>query len=218
MLKFLIQEHPKDIQTPIPFKVTYTLKQRPPVYIPNIETLPHIENYPILNQQEASKIFYAHFEKDCGDNDLCESDLFLRATTDLSIDPETGNYAFLLGTEELVLNISIGNFGEPAYEAYLYISHPQSVQYRGRGLDGVDFGCSPFNLTLFICPLGNPYKKSRGLESFSLRFDANGLKDIETRLDFQLWANSTSLETDDQNNRLNVSVTVVKLAELIING
>ncbi len=103
--------------------------------MPNVPTLPTIQNYPILNQQEASKIFHAHFEKDCGDNELCESDLYLKATTDLQLEPETGNYVFLLGTKELILNISIGNFGEPAYEAYLFLSHPQSVQYKGRGLE-----------------------------------------------------------------------------------
>lgn len=45
--------------------------------------LPDIKNYPILNQQEAAKVFEATFQKDCGENDICESDLRIKAVLDL---------------------------------------------------------------------------------------------------------------------------------------
>lgn len=45
--------------------------------------LPDIKNYPILNQQEAAKVFEATFQKDCGENDICESDLRIKAALDL---------------------------------------------------------------------------------------------------------------------------------------
>lgn len=51
-----------------------------------------------------------------------------------------------------------------------------------------------------------------------LKFDAKNLKDIETRLDFHVWANSTSIETDDQNDGVHLIVTVIKMAELSIQG
>lgn len=43
------------------------------------EPVPPLHEYPILNQQEAAKTFKATFQKDCGDNDICESDLFVEA-------------------------------------------------------------------------------------------------------------------------------------------
>lgn len=49
--------------------------------------LPSVDNLPILNQQEADKVFYVTFLKDCGDNDICESHLFLEASLEL---PTTG--------------------------------------------------------------------------------------------------------------------------------
>jgi len=49
-----------------------------------------------------------------------------------------------------------------------------------------------------------------------MRFDASALKDIETRLDFNVWANSTSTEYEEQNNFNSVIVTVVKVAELYL--
>lgn len=48
------------------------------------DPLPDIKNYPILNQQEAARIFEATFQKDCGENDICESDLQVYAHLNLS--------------------------------------------------------------------------------------------------------------------------------------
>lgn len=46
--------------------------------------LPDINNYPILNQQEAARVFEVVFQKDCGNNDICESDLQVVAKLNLS--------------------------------------------------------------------------------------------------------------------------------------
>lgn len=46
--------------------------------------LPDMKNYPILNQQEAARVFEAVFQKDCGKNDICESDLQVTAKLNLS--------------------------------------------------------------------------------------------------------------------------------------
>lgn len=45
--------------------------------------LTDINNYPILNQQAAARIFDATFQKDCGNNDICETDLRLSAKLNL---------------------------------------------------------------------------------------------------------------------------------------
>jgi len=44
------------------------------------------------------------------------------------------------------------------------------------------------------------------------------LKDIETKLSFEVWANSTSIDDDEQNNQKIVTATVIKMAELSIAG
>ena len=61
----------------------YTLIQREPRSPREGEPLPDINQYPILNQQEASKTFEATFEKDCGHNDVCESNIAIVANLDL---------------------------------------------------------------------------------------------------------------------------------------
>jgi integrin alpha 7 len=104
--------------------------QKEPIYITNSTVLPNIQNYPILNQQEASKVFLAQFEKDCGENEICESDLHVKASTELETDGTGDQYLLVLGQDKVfVLNVSVNNFGESAYEAMIYISHPKSMPY-----------------------------------------------------------------------------------------
>ena len=64
--------------------------------------LPNINNYPILNQQEAARIFQASFQKDCGINDICESDLRLNARLNL-----TRNAFSLTGIYKIITKIKV---------------------------------------------------------------------------------------------------------------
>lgn len=80
---FLLKDGTHDIQSPIKFRLNYTLIQDEPKMPTEGAPLPDINNYPILNQQEAARIFEATFQKDCGSNDVCESDLRLSAKLNL---------------------------------------------------------------------------------------------------------------------------------------
>lgn len=55
-----------DIQNSIKFKLTYSLVQKDPRMPKEGELLPDINHIPILNQEEAHRIFEARFLKDCG--------------------------------------------------------------------------------------------------------------------------------------------------------
>ena len=70
---------------------------------------------------------------------------------------------------------------------------------------------------LVSCSLGNPYK-NKSLETLKLRFAATSLGDIESMLEFRVWANSTSHEDEELNNADKIIVTVIKKAELGIYG
>ena len=78
-----MQEGTRDIQSAVKFRMSYTLVQREPRSPRDGDPLPNINQYPILNQQEASKTFQATFEKDWGDNDVCESNMVTLANLDL---------------------------------------------------------------------------------------------------------------------------------------
>ncbi|CAH0386379.1 unnamed protein product [Bemisia tabaci] len=215
-----IKENTKDIQSPIKFKLTYSLVQRDPPLITPGSPLPSLSEYPILNQQEAAKVFEATFHKDCGNNDVCESELFVEASLRLPYlaDSDDSIYELMLGTmQELVVNISVTNLHESAYEAQLFVSHSPSLSYIGRiKQDGKQLTCNPINSTMVACNLGNPLNKGPGV-NVQLRFDPKGLSDSETALDFVVFANSTSQQKNPQGP-MNLRAQVTKRAELSLKG
>lgn len=70
--------------------MTYSLVQKEPNMPMEGDALPHLQ--PILNQQEAAKIVEATFQKDCGNDDVCQSDL--RTQIDINLPPGTLNCMF----------------------------------------------------------------------------------------------------------------------------
>jgi len=91
--------------------------------------LPRINDYPILDQTNASKVFDVKFYKDCGENDVCESDLQISAVLSLPVDGD-GNYSLSLGEhDEIALNISLRNDAEAAYQTAFFVQHPETLDY-----------------------------------------------------------------------------------------
>ena len=130
-------------QTPVGFALNYSLVQtRPVMKYSGGSQLPDINNFPILNQAQAKKMFQATFDRDCGEDDVCEANIQLtpRLTDKDSVElPRTPGgefYQLQLGSlrnSELVLDLTINNTMEPAYESGLGIEFPSSVNYIGTG-------------------------------------------------------------------------------------
>ena len=73
MIGYLSNTH-TDLQTPVKFALSYTLVQdEPRVQYNSGQPMIKVNQYPILNQQQALRTFYAKFEKNCGDDDLCQA-------------------------------------------------------------------------------------------------------------------------------------------------
>ncbi|KAG5326302.1 ITA1 protein, partial [Pseudoatta argentina] len=212
-----LKENTRDIQTPIKFRLNYSLIQEEPVMPLEGAPLPDMKNYPILNQQEAARVFEAVFQKDCGNNDICESDLEVIAKLNLSassVKPDF--YELLLGErEEIVVEVNVANVGESAYEAQLFITHSQSLNYiASKSNDSVI--CNLYNATIVSCSIGNPFKKDKAVD-IQVRFDPKGLEDNESQLGFIIFANSTSKEIKEKQPTV-LQATVLKRAELSIKG
>ncbi|KRT85352.1 hypothetical protein AMK59_1735 [Oryctes borbonicus] len=116
----------RDILSPIKFQVTY-------------ELIGNTTGSPILNQSSV-KVFEASFQKDCGDDDICQSNLILAATLPQLTVSENELFVLNLGEiEEIILQVNVSNFGESAYEAELYITHSNSLSYialdKGGGIE-----------------------------------------------------------------------------------
>ena len=91
------QENSLDIQSPIEMRLSYTLINKDPIKPRATRELLSLDNYPILNQQEADKVFSANFLKDCGNDDECESELVVKASLSLKRIPDKeGEYMNVL--------------------------------------------------------------------------------------------------------------------------
>lgn len=188
---------------------------------------------PILDQTQADRPFDATFQKDCGTDDVCESQLEVYA--DLELDRE-GNaqrklwtnwfnkkisgvsdnqLTLILGkNDELHLTVSVINEEDSAYEAQLFVEHQPSVTYiaaiKGQVI------CNRFNTTVVSCTLGNPLRRN-GTARVTLRFDPSSLEDSAPSLSFKVFANSTSKQITPREKTV-LTAKVVKQAELSIKG
>lgn len=151
-----------------------------------------------------------HFQKDCGSDDICESELEVAAElldmNDTSLVLNQNN--------EIHLNVNVTNLKDSAYEAQLFVKHQQSVSYIAASRESVS--CNRFNDTVVVCSLANPLKRESSAK-VRLRFSAKGLTESELKLTFTIFANTTSNENKTREDTI-LSVNVVKRAEVSIQG
>ena len=166
----------QDIQNKIAFKLSYSLKQTKPELPREGDPLPDINEYPILDQQEAQRIFYAKFNKECGLDDVCDSNLLLKAELLRAMKKERNNYTMILDDDNIVMNISLSNRGEPAYDTAIIIDHSPNISYVGRKITDDQVDCVP-NKNYVRCEIGNPFNKGR--TDFQLRFNSYNIEDRE---------------------------------------
>ncbi|KAK9719907.1 Integrin alpha [Popillia japonica] len=194
----------RDILSPIKFQVTYELVE-------------NTTGSPILNQSSV-KVFEASFQKDCGDDDICQSNLILSATLPQLTVLADNEDLFVLNLgeiEEIMLQVNVSNFGESAYETELYINHSKSLSYialdKGGGIQ-----CTTIQSTMVNCSLGNPLPSYKNL-SLILRFEYKEGTDDQGELHFYAFVNSTSKELSTQTSA-NLTASVKKQAEVHIEG
>ncbi|KAL1137846.1 hypothetical protein AAG570_009542 [Ranatra chinensis] len=212
-----VKDGTKDIQSAISMRLNYWLVQAEPIPPQEGEPLPSVDDFPILNQQQAAKVFDATFLKDCGDNDICESELVVEAFLDL---PQKGGektlWELVLGEhQEVVLNATIYNLHESAYEAQLQVKHSPSLSYIGQ-IKQKTHTCQPINAGLVVCSIGNPLERQSSANVI-LRFDPKGLTDIETKIEFILSPNTTSTPVEAMTPSI-LRASVIKRAELSLKG
>ena len=216
-----------DLQTPVQFAMSYSLVQdEPSMEYRAGAQLPNINDFPILNQAEAKKRFQATFEKDCGLDDVCQSQMFLTPTLKDKSLRELGRtmngdfYELELGSlngSELVLEVEVANKMEPAYEAVLDVFFPAAVSYIGLGED--TNAPELKNDTWLSLSLGNPLKGvvngMQHTKKVQLRFAPK--KNMEEKfITFFLSANTSSVQEFDSSTFVNL--VIVRRAEIKVIG
>lgn len=204
-----LKEGSRDIQSPIKFHINYTMVEKP------LKSSGLIELNPILDQTQADRNFEVDFQKDCGNDDICESQLEVESTLGLERQRD-GSYAFVLGkNEEIQVNVNVINLADSAYESQLFVFHQSSVTYIAASTKGSVI-CNQFNSTVVSCTLGNPLKRNATAHAI-LRFDPIGIADDEPQATFTVFANTTSKQITPRAD-IHLSANIIKQADLSLSG
>ncbi|KAB7494231.1 Integrin alpha-PS1 [Armadillidium nasatum] len=207
----------RDVLRPVRFKLSYKIHQKDPKPVEEGEPLPDIDDYPILNQQEAVRYFEANFAKDCGSDDICDSDLRVLGEIDLEKAPEKNYYVFELGKQQYItVDLNVSNNGEPAYLPNLYVNHDKAIDLSLRESETSSYHCFPVESGLLNCNLDNPLVNMT--EPLKLVFKPSGLPFKNRYMELDVWVNSTSQELNLKDNRLKYFIDVKRKAEISISG
>lgn len=99
-----------------------------------------------------------------------------------------------------MLNVSVENKGESAYEAQVFVFHSPTISYIGLNEKLSNIKCTAANKTIVSCSIGNPFKTDNAAQ-ISLRFESKTHEEItENELEFNVFVNSTSNELSNQTS------------------
>ncbi|XP_040565831.2 integrin alpha-PS1-like [Lepeophtheirus salmonis] len=212
-----LREGTLDIRNPIKFLLTLKLQQDEPRlgrgrrgFIP---PPPNINQFPILNAQEAQKHLDIPFQKSCGDDDLCHSQLSATILVDGANDV---GVLEVRDRKEVAFSVQIRNDGEPAYTATVLIEiDPHSFNFVGRSDSNKDINCEYLRSQKIVCDLGNPYGANR---TDNLLFRVIPKKTIGSRLVYFNTTTNTTSEDIAQSRISNLRLQIAKRAEVSIRS
>ena len=202
-----------DLRTPIRFLLSLRLQQDEPRYNGVDYGVPNINQYPILNQQEAQKELMIPFHKSCGDDDLCHSNLEAKLEV-VGMDSKTGSLEISEGGD-VVLNVTVSNPGEPAYSADMELIFDDAFSYVGRSDQFSDLHCDFIPKNKIKCNLGNPYDAKR-TDNLIFR-----IRPVLSRkfVSFEIKSNTSSEDVGGEKARhKKIKVRLIKRAELSIRS
>lgn len=166
--------------------------------------------FPILNQEEAQRIFSAHFLKDCGTNNVCESHLDVDGQIQLPRETLGLNEPGYPIDKQINVTIRATNSHEPAYESKLFVTHHASLIYSGfKAIKQVaTTECTSIDKGLIKCDLGNPMIK--GTTKLLMVFNTQNQAGT---FDFNLMVNTTSQNSKDAKTSYDLSGSIKKKVE-----
>ncbi|CAH1238255.1 ITGA6 [Branchiostoma lanceolatum] len=217
-VKVYVKRDVRDYLRPIPMELNYDLPQNTPSTPNPGSPVTNLINFPILNMAVGNKRdLEVHFQKDCGDDQNCNSNMLLSARFLLSGSPPT----YSLGSpDELSIEVTAENFDEPAYEAALLVVVPESLSLVGVTSveeEETKTSCSPRegNETYIDCEVGNPLRQ---LQKFLLRFETRGIRTDEPELEVSMFLTTTSNETNTEDDQVTIVAKVIVEVDLTVSG
>uniref|UniRef100_H0WRE9 Integrin subunit alpha 3 n=1 Tax=Otolemur garnettii TaxID=30611 RepID=H0WRE9_OTOGA len=184
-LKLLLMDNVRDKLRPIVISMNYSL----PLPMPDGPQLGlwSLDSYPVLNQaQTLENHTEVHFQKECGPDNKCESNLQMRAAFLSEQLQRLSRLPYSRDVRKLYLGTNVTNArssqraGEDAHEALLTLAVPPALLLSSVRPAGACQG----NETI-LCELGNPFKRNQRMELL-IAFEVTGVtlntKDLQVQL------------------------------------
>lgn len=212
-LELLLMDNVRDKLRPIVIAMNYSL----PVPMPDRLKLGmrSLDAYPVLNQAQALENHTeVHFQKECGPDNKCDSNLQMRAAFVSEQLQPLSRLQYSRDTKKLFLSINVTNTpsreraGEDAHEALLTLEVPPALLLSSVRPSGT---CQA-NETI-LCELGNPFKRNQRMELL-IAFEVIGVT-LNTRdLQAQLQLSTSSHQDNLQPMTLTLEVDYTLQASL----
>ncbi|CAN9508636.1 unnamed protein product [Ophioblennius macclurei] len=198
-LKLYAEEPVRDKLEPVVFSLNVSLQEQKQ----RSRRIQNLDFYPILSQEQNLTYKTIHFQKECGADNQCHSNLQMMAQfVDNQDRPyrRQGKFQVLQYSSNMkILNLkvevtnfpSFGRLAEDAHQATLNISIPSALSYSAFRSD--DVKCELDGTIL--CDLGNPLKGNEKV-TLTLKFETKRISLYTQQIESQLLLSTVSEQND----------------------
>ncbi|XP_069819148.1 integrin alpha-2 [Dendropsophus ebraccatus] len=167
------------------------------------------DSSPVLNPYSSgSSEWFIPFQKDCGDDGICHSDLFLQVAQ--KPDDVKQPYVVSDKNRRLMFQVTLRNKKENAYNTKLKAVFSENLFFASSTppSDGTEVLCQVGNTQGSVsCLVGFPFLKDQQKVTFDIGFDFN-LNYLQDKAYIYFQATSESYEDNVQDNAVNISLPV----------
>ncbi|KAG9488257.1 integrin alpha-2 [Eleutherodactylus coqui] len=167
------------------------------------------DSSPVLNPYSSgSSEWFVPFQKDCGDDKVCHSDLSLKVVQ--KPDDQKRPYIVSDKNRRLMFQVTLMNKKENAYNTKLMAVFSENLFFASSTSpsDGTEVLCQVGSIQGSIsCQVGFPFLKDQQKVTFDIGFDFN-LKYLQDKAYISFQATSESSEDFARDNAVNISIPV----------
>ena len=176
---------------------------------------------PILNKAVESKMSrVATIQKNCGADNVCVPDLKLTVNPNLEV--------YTIGSNErLVLDVTVKNYGDDAFESMFYLTMPMSINFinvnKTRPDYPICYGAKPdqTGVNVLVCDLGNPQQRQDVVKFAVITEPAGDSQLSEPDFTFVAQVNSSNPEQDErhrEDNQVAIGIPIRVEVKLVLSG
>ncbi|XP_074658698.1 integrin alpha-PS1-like [Tubulanus polymorphus] len=202
----------QDLLNPIFFKIKYNIVEKTPDPLKEGEPLPDINSFPTFNKEVSEQFLKVEFIKNCGDDQICHSDLKVDAKVNLPQQGRGGTYLLSYGeVKVLKVDVKLTNTGEDAHLSQFTMKFPPTLVTKK-----LDIPCEK-SAGFLRCEIGNPFAANQTKE-FSISFHTKRLSSSDRDISIELGVNTSSSEKSPTDDYKIIPIRVIQKADIWLRG